>query len=93
MARASNPAMSVSSTGLALENLRPLSRFSTFTRLSTSRASAIRLVEQRMWEFRPPTPLTVTCTLLSSQGASTYTSSMRLSDSNTSNIPMPTECR
>ena len=83
---------SVSSTGLEWLNLSPLSLFRMFTRFQTSRSSAIRLVLQRMCEFRPLIPFMVTCILLRSHGASMYTSSMCGSDSSTSKIPAPTEC-
>ena len=64
-----------------------------FTRLSTSRPSTMRFVRQRIWEFSPLMPLTVTCTRFASQGASTYTSSMCGSARSTSKMPAPTEWR
>ncbi len=93
VALASNPTIPVSSTGLDLQNLSPLWRFRMLIRLSTSRSSAIRLVEHLMWEFRPSIPFTVTWILLRWHGASTYTSSMWGSESSVSNIPAPTEWR
>ena len=71
VARASKPRMSVSSTGLERQKRSPLRLFRMLTRLSISRSSAMRFVEQRMWEFRPSTPLTVTCILFAEHGEST----------------------
>lgn len=71
VALASNPRMSVSSTGLERQKRRPDCLFRMLRRLSTSRSSAMRLVEQRMWEFSPLMPFTVTCILLAEHGAST----------------------
>lgn len=93
VALASNPRMSVSSTGLERQKRRPLSRLRMFRRLDTSLSSAIRFVEHLMWELRPLMPFTVTWIRFSEHGASTYTSSMCLSESRTSNIPAPTEWR
>lgn len=63
--------MSVSSTGLDEQKRSPLLLRRMLTRLFTSRSSAIRLVEQRMWEFSPSIPFTVTCMRFDEQGAST----------------------
>lgn len=71
VALASNPPRSVSRTGLEAQKRRPLLLRRMFTRLSTSRSSAIRLVEQRMCEFNPSIPFTVTCMRLEEHGAST----------------------
>lgn len=71
VALASKSRMSVSRTGLVRQKRSPLCLFRMFSRLSTSRSSAIRLVEHLMWEFRPFTPLTVTCILFLEHGAST----------------------
>ena len=93
VALASKSGKSVSSTGEEWQNLSPLSLFRMFTRLDISLLSAMRFVLQRRWEFRSPsTEFSVTYMRFSSQGASTYTSSMCGSVSRISNIPAPTVC-